>query len=379
MLIEAISSNALRIVMAGIVGALLYFPSRRWPLIMALVGFAASFLIAFSFLFDAGEVYSYSAYYKRAFSFFGDDVTTWLAPLFVWAILSVRHVLSASLAMAILFSGTKVSIGVLGVELALLWFLRLPERTKLAINTARALGIGVVTYIVLILLSPFAVFVANSAISHANTAIVAGGALLGDCVDADGLEDKLRGFGNEKPFAPTTSGVTTCSGLNCLYQHLQRPLEDRLYSSAAGLWMSLQGGFSGDRYPVTSVQFADLMIEANPFGLNDRFGISYERWLSIGAVQTPYLQFAAGYGIWLTIVVISFVAFVAFIGVRNIFDGEHGPMLAFTVFFCVNAVLNQTQPWLLPGPVLVMMGFCGMHIILWRLMFMLKRGAVSRP
>lgn len=342
MLFDLLSSNALRILITALAGGVLYLLARRLPIAISAIGFATSALLAASLLLDIGEVYNYSSYYKRAFWYFGDDVTTWLGPLFVWAVLSRQRILGVALAMGILFSGTKISMGVIAVELAALWLFGIASRKWLAFNVGKAFGMAGIIYLVFVAVSPGVIAIANSA---GASIAVEGGA---------GFERSNR-------------GSSVCAGLGCLYSHLQRPIEDRFYSSIGGLWMAWNGDFAGDKFPNSKVRFADLMMEANPWGINDRFGITHQRWLRIGGVQTPYLQFGAGYGIVLMSVILLAIGVVSVVGVRNIMDGEREPFVAFTLFFLANAVVNITQPWLNPGPVLLLMGFCGTHILFWRL------------
>ena len=348
MLFDLLSSNALRILIAALTGGALYLLAQRLPIVISVIGFATSALLTASFLLDIGEVYNYSSYYKRAFWYFGDDVTTWLGAIFVWAVLSRQRVLSLALAMGILFTGTKISLGVVAIELAALWLFGIAGRKWLAIDVGKAFGMAGAIYLILVAFSPGVITIANG---------VTGASIVGASI---ATEDRAV-------FERTNRGSSACAGLECLYAHLQRPLEDRFYSSVGGLWMASQGGFAGDRFPNSNVQFADLMMETNPWGINDRFGITHERWLRIGGVQTSYLQFGAGYGIVLMSVMLLAIGVVSVIGVRNIMDGERGPFVGFTLFFMANAVVNITQPWLNPGPVLLLMGFCGTHILFWRL------------
>lgn len=349
MLFDLLSSNALRILTTVLAGGALYLLARRVPLVIAVIGLTSSALLAASFLLDIGEVYNYSSYYKRAFWYFGDDVTTWLGAIFVWAVLSRQRGLSLFLAMGILFSGTKISLGVVAVELAVLWLFSIAGRKWFAADVGRAFGLAGAIYLILVALSPGAITVADGVAR----------AILANPVVASPEDNSV--------FSRTGRGRSDCVGLDCVYPHVQRPLEDRFYSSVGGMWMAWQGGFAGERYPNSSEKFADLMMEANPWGVNDRFDVTRERWLWIGGVQTSYLQFGAGYGIVLMSLLLLAIGVVSAVGVRNIADGERGPFVGFTMFFMINAVVNVTQPWLNPGPVLLLMGFCGTHILFWRL------------
>ena len=130
-----------------------------------------------------------------------------------------------------------------------------------------------------------------------------------------------------------------------------------------GLWMTLEGGFPGKDYPNTPEKFADLMINANPWGMNERYSISREEWTKIGTVQTPYLGFGAGYGLTLMLIVVTFIGLICIAGLWLLLKTPPDPFSGLTIFFIVNATINQTQAWLVSGPVLFTMGLCGTHIV----------------
>ena len=139
----------------------------------------------------------------------------------------------------------------------------------------------------------------------------------------------------------------------------------RALSAVAGLWMTFEGGFPGSRYPNTPEKFADLIVKANPWGVNDRYGVTREEWMKIGTVQSPYVGFGAGYGPALLALAMGFIGAVCLVGLWVLRVRPPDTWTALTVFFIVNAIFNQTQAWLQPGPVLLMMGICGTHI-LWQ-------------
>lgn len=345
-LVQLAGSSAVQSAAAAGAGLLAYLAVARWPALLALLGYATAALLAVSFVLDVGEVYSYSDVYKRAFSVLGDDVTTWLTPLLPWAVLSRRRLLAVAVACAILFSGTKISLLLLALQLAALVLLYKGERRALALRCAAPLLLAAVVYLPLVLASPYAIAAGNRL-----AAAVAGPATAtaGDSAPA---------------FAPTRRGHGTCrQDDNCLGRLLAQPLRQRTVSAVAGLWMTLQGGFPGPRYPGTADKFADLMVAANPWGVNEAWGITREEWRQIGTVQTPYLRFGSGYGPLALAGLLLGIAGIAVLGLRNIAAGERDPFVAFTLFFVVNAVVNQTQPWLVPGPILVLMGFSGAHIV----------------
>ena len=354
------SSNAVQLAGTAAAGLLAYMAAARWPALLALLGYAAAALLAVSFVLDVGEVYSYSDFYKRAFSVLGDDVTTWLTPLMLWAVLSRRRMLAFAVACAILFSGTKISLLLLVLQFAVLALIHKQEPRALALRFATPLLLAAAVYVPLVLASPHAISAANrlADMSSGAAAAGAGAASAGASASAP-----VSAPVSVPAFAPTRLGKGSCREGNCLIKLLARPLRQRSVSAVAGLWMTLQGGFAGPRYPGTADKFADLMVAANPWGVNDAWGVTRDEWQQIGTVQTPYLQFGSGYGMAALAGLLLGVAGIAVLGARNIANGERDPFVAFTVFFIVNAVVNQTQPWLIRGPILMLMGFSAAHIV----------------
>lgn len=344
MLEQLASSNAVQLTATAATGALGYLLVARWPLVISLVGYTVAGLLTVSFLLDLGEAYNYSGIYKRAFFYFGDDVTTWLTPIFMWAILAKRRLLAIALACGILFSGTKISLILLVLQYLAIVVISKEERLAITVDFLKPLAVAAVVYVPLALVSPYAIAAGNQ---------VAPVVFCSQVADAECdplLQPSLRGNGD-------------CRQGDCLNTTVARPLRHRAYSAVAGLWMTLQGGFPGARYPNSPEKFADLMIEANPWGINDTFEITRDEWRRIGTVQTPYLQFGAGYGMVLLAALLVGTAVICVLGLRSIITKERGPFLAFTVFFVVNAIFNQTQPWIGRGPILFAMGLSAAHIL----------------
>jgi hypothetical protein len=106
------------------------------------------------------------------------------------------------------------------------------------------------------------------------------------------------------------------------------------------------------------------MTQANPWGVNDVFSIGWPLWERIGQVQNPYLRFGSGYGPLLLTALILLFSAVCYFGIRNLRAGEKSPEVAFTLFYIINVVFNQTQPWIASGSlILFSMGFCAGHIM----------------
>lgn len=316
------------------------------------VAWLASLFVFVSFLFDVGEVYNYSDWYKRAFWYFGDDLTTWLTPLFLYAVLMSRRTLSGCLAGAVFMSGGRMGLLLLTIQILILVWLYRYELAMITRVLALPLTVGLVIYFGTLSLSPYAIKAGNTlaqAISR----------------NADLLlfEPSMRGYGN-------------CRTQSCFETKIKRPFRMRSLSAVAGLWMTLDGGFPGSRFPNTPERFADLMESANPWGVNDRYDVSRAEWMKIGTVQSPYLGFGAGYGPALLSIAMGFIGAVCLVGILSLWRRPPDAFSEFTIFFIVNAIFNQTQAWLLPGPVLFAMGFCGTHI-LWQF-FSQDRDASTR-
>ena len=165
---------------------------------------------------------------------------------------------------------------------------------------------------------------------------------------------------------------TACHHLNlvgCIEQQSERAILQRYYSSLGGLWMTLQGGYRGQSYPNSNERFADLMVAANPWGMNDRNKLTRAQWLSIGAVQNPYLRFGSGYGPWLMLAQIGVFLAIGYIAWRNLRVGESDEAAIFSIYFLVLILFNQTQPWLVSMSwILVLLGLCTSHIVVTALL-----------
>lgn len=327
MLAQLVNSNAVQLAAVAAAGGAGYLVAARWPAIIAAVGFATAAALAVSFAFEVGEVYSYAGLYKRAFWHLTDGVTTWLTPILIWAVLARRRALAVAVACGILLSGTKIALVLLVLQYGAILVVSPGRRREVTRTLWTALAVGVVVYLGLVLASPHLV---------AGT----GGRPLPQRCD---------------------------SGADCLATQLARPLLERGVSSAAGLWMTLAGGFAGAEHPATPEAFADLMVAEDPWGLSDRFGIDRAAWLRMRTVQTPYLRFGAGYGLLPLVALLAAIAALCWLAIGNLRCGESDPLAAFSVFFVVNAVFNQTQPWISRGAILFVMGFSAAHILTRRL------------
>ncbi|MBX4920020.1 hypothetical protein HJA76_09900 [Rhizobium bangladeshense] len=333
---QIIESNAVQMLLVSFAGVIAYGFYNFRPWLLAFAGVVVAVLIHFSFLFDVGEVYSYSDFYKRAFWYFGDDVTTCLAAAYIWSLLSRRPKLGCALATAILLSGGRIGVILVIIQIGWLYFRPNLNYRGLFKTVALTIATAVSVYYFSVIVSPTMISVGNEV-----------GYQLGS---------------NEPWFQKTTNGAD-CIDDKCFEYKVKRPLRIRVYGAIAGLWMTLDGGYPGLRFPNTPEKLADLMTEANPWGLNDRLGITRQDWLMVGTIQSPYLQFGAGYGPFFLIAAMSMIGLIGVVGFRNLVAQPGEPGSAFAIFFVVNAIFNQTQAWLLPGPILFVMALCGTNIM----------------
>ena len=103
-------SNVIKMPATFASGAGLYLLVKKYPWIFDVVGYLLALGIFISFLFNIGEVYPYRIFYKRAFFFFGDGITTILVLFFAYAVASEKKMLSIVTAGAIFMSGGKISL-----------------------------------------------------------------------------------------------------------------------------------------------------------------------------------------------------------------------------------------------------------------------------
>ena len=142
----------------------------------------------------------------------------------------------------------------------------------------------------------------------------------------------------------------------------------RYLSSIAGLWMASQGGFNRGRYPTASADFAKMMMRVNPWGINDRYGVTFEEWAKMARPQSPYAGFAASYGFWYLGALLLIFSMIWIVGFLNLREGESIAGSVITVFYMVHVTFNHTQEWLNSGnPVLILAGFCAFHILATRI------------
>ncbi len=341
LMVQLLDSNIVQLILTFLFGVALYFLNIR--LIIIVTTTVLSLGIFISFLLDVGEVYVYSDFYRRAFFIFEDDIGTVIAFGFLYAFVAKKYALSIISLSAVMMSGGKASIILLLIMVAVFVFIkRRDNKVKLeSIRFARLSIAGLLTYF-------FFVFLSNHMLN-----LPAVSQLRIDLTEIIGVD---KAVSNHRSACPDF--------LSCYDRNVNLSLKYRYYSSLAGLWMTLEGGYAGERYPNSSEKFADLMMRANPFGVNEKYNIDYDDWEIMGYVQNSYMSFGSGYGVLgLFLLIIS--AFSVCYAAINIMKRENETAVVFSIFYVVNIIFNQTQSWLMSGSViLIVLGICVSHILL---------------
>jgi hypothetical protein len=324
-------------------GAILYFLSARLVIVIAAVVLSAG--IALSFVMLVGEAYVYNDAYRRAFFIFGDAVSTLLIFGFLYAFATKKVWLSVLALAATFMSGGKVSLVLLLIMLVA--YILIQKRGKERLTE-------VMKFFGLSLLCALIYMVLIQASLH----------LMERPAFLSFRESVMQIIARE--FAPPDHR-TVCNELGltgCVAVRSGDAIMQRYYSSLGGLWMTLEGGYPGKSYPNTAEKFADFMLAANPWGMNDRYKLTRIDWERMGAVQNPYMRFGSRYGPWLLLAQIGIFLVIVYVAWRNLAKGESDAASVFSIYFIVVILFNQTQPWLVSMSwILVLLGLCACHIV----------------
>ena len=355
---RAFSSNLIQTFATFLLGFLLYLILQNQRVFSALA-LIFSLGIFLSFLFDIGEVYSYTYLYKRAFFVFGDDITTVLIFLFLYSASLNKKNISILSISAVFMSGGKVSYVLLSIMLLLI--LIFSKRYKF-----KAFFEKYIKYVIVGILVYFSMIGYARVSEHFNITNLVQTAYVK-------LESTLTVHQESIAEAPSIQrfqvrGRGACTDINaveCFGQQLSAAFGQRYYSSLAGLWMTLEGGFRGERYPNTADQFSSLMMQENPWIIIYWYELTELVGRRFGQVQYPFLRFGSGYGVaGLSLVLLTF-GILCFCGFKELSLQETQTASIFTIFFIVNVIFNQTQSWLLPRSlVLLLTGAGAAHIVI---------------
>lgn len=350
---NVMSSNAVHLLLTFFFGASLsLLPVRKLILPTGAI-IAVGIVISFTLLI--GEVYLYSDTYRRAFFVFGDEITTVIGFVLLFAIAAKRPLMTLIALTAVLMSGGKVSF-VLILLMLFLFFLIQRESGERRPEAKRLLALSAIAAMIYIACQALSLQLMNTQAFNSTRNHI-----------ASGLEEIGKSTIGKSTIGsrPPKIGTACATMSNCMESQISNPFLQRYYTSLAGLWMTLQGGFPGARYPGTPEKFADFMIAANPWGMNDRYNLTWNSWHWMGSVQNPYLGFGSGYGPFALLGLGLFLFAMAYLAWDNLRNGEPDTSSAFSIFFIVNVTMNWTQSWLMSGsPILIILGLCCSQILI---------------
>lgn len=320
-----LESNLFQLTATAAAGGALWIVTRWFSSLIKIVSYALALGIIFSALLNVGEVYVYSEYYRRAFFYYSDEITTVLIFLFFYFFIKRDMALSFILLTSIIVSGGKISI-IIFIIFTLFFF---------SVNWSYC-GVR---------LKSFFSYLLAGLLGYAVVVVIS-------------LHIEPYGAGG---FA----GNNACRTVEtCVETQIENTLRQRYFSAVAGVWMTIEGGFRGERYPETPEKFADLMMEADPWGINERYHLTREYWRKIGGVQPPYPAFGAGYGPWMLGGLLALFLVIGMGAVANLRRGARNEASLYAIFFLINVTCNQTQSWLNSGSmVLALTGACATQII----------------
>lgn len=368
---DLFSSNIVQLALVSSAGALTGAALlwRRWLWPVALLTLLISGLIFYSFLFNVGEVYQYNYYYKRAFYFIGDDIATALALLTAVALYLKPRVIFYIAMTALVMTGGKTALILFIMTVAACCIFDKAQRAMILRHTAQALVVALVAYLAASALANHLLLEEgrkHSAIVSTWPAekqvwlqqydeITRAFLIVREMRQA---EAKVDGFSLQ--WFPVCEPVSAC-----IAQQASASLSDRLYSSIGGLWMTLEGGFGSGTFPNTATKFADLMMQANPWHINDTHGLTHSDWERMGYPQNPYMHFGAGYGWGMLLALLAVWGAIIVMAVTTIKRTAFDPFSVFVAFFCVMTIFNQMQNFIVPGHLLFMHGACA-GVVLYR-------------
>jgi hypothetical protein len=320
-----------------------------WILKFSVSFVAASLLI--SFIFNLGEVYQYSYWYKRTFFVFGDGFPfVLILPLIIfarhgsWRFLSITFLSLFLLGGRMVLAASMIAMVVVAVESKM--------RRHFLVKVLKSIELALFVYFVALIFSNFLQEEGGENRFQSNFNPLT--SKIEKYFDINININNVRGRGNSSSFEK-------------LYNtQIHSPLRQRIFSTIGGAWMTFQGGFRGAAYPSTPEKFADLMIASNPYGINEKYSITWNEWQRMRAVQHPYFNFGSGYG-WVGMgILLLFFCCLCLVGITNISSGrDSGLWSSLTIYFIFTVIINQTQPWIQSGSILLfLLGLCAAHILM---------------
>lgn len=348
-----LSSNLMQILLTCAAGFALFLAARHRPWVLEPAGYGFAICILVSSLFGIGEVYDYSDWYRRAFFYFGDDATTIAVFFALYAVERERRLLAVLSFIAVVVSGGKAPMLLFMLASALMVVHLRRERPDLGRRMVTLAAVAVVGYM---------------GVTASSRVLERVPAMLPTSLDA-AVGWVGEGGGPDLEEAPPPVVVHAGNGAcaeasTCIATQLLAPVRQRVFSTVGGVWMMLNGGYGGEDWPGTADAFADLMMDADPWGINDAYGISRDEWRAMGQVQNPYVKFGAGYGLPMFATLVLAVLALNVAALQRLRRRDTALGTAVPLYFMVFSLLNQTQSWLEAGSVvLVLLAYCTSAIL----------------
>ena len=293
-----------------------------------------AFFLGFSFLFNIGEVYQFSDYYKRSFFRFGDGVGGGLLFLIFVAVFYNKSTYFYILVAALSLTVSKVSFVLFIIGMFLLYFYSIEYRKRVLLRSVLSIPFAFICYFCLAYLSNL-----SSVQAYSNeiqkTAQLSIKNVESFPVINNSYKKQNYKFCEKK--------------YECLKKQSMSSLSDRYFSSIGGLWMTIDGSFMGrDVYPNSADKFAKLMMSSNPYNINEEYNLDYSDWFRMGQPQNPYISFSSGYGIGGLLSIFILVCSTFIVAVYILPMLKNTSLAAYPVFFITYAVFNQTQLYINP-------------------------------
>lgn len=316
------TSNLVQLVGTVALGFGLCLICSRFPALIRTCGYLISVSIILSALFSVGEVYVYSAYYRRSFSVFGDEITTVTAFFFLYSFVERDRVLASASAGAMFLSGGKVSFFLFSLMVFVLFLSALNLYRSRLSELGGLLAAGLIIYASVI------------------------------------------GLASMSEEQPRYARRGACPNVEiCIKTQVYNAIEQRYFSFLGGAWMISRGGFPGENYPGTAHKFADFMMKANPWQINDRHHLNWQKWYLIGTIQNAYISFGSGYGPWLLLALLTLIGVGVLSATRILRSGADEITSLCAVCYLVNTVFNHTQSWMSSAsPILILVSFCAARV-----------------
>jgi len=310
-----------------------------------------AFFLGFSFLFNVGEVYQFSEFYKRAFFLFGDGVGGALLFLIFLSVFYKNNIYFYILVAALAMTVSKISFILLIIGMSLLYFYSVEYRKKIFLKSMISIPLAFTCYIFLAYLSSFDLFMSiSNDLRKISVSVVEGVHVSGDL----STSYKKQNYNNcDKKY-------------ECLKSQAASSLSDRYFSTVGGLWMTVQGDFMGrDQYPNSADKFAKLMLSSNPYNINEKYNLNYNDWFRMGQPQNPYVSFSSGYGVIGLFSMFVLVCSISIVALYVLPKLKHTNLVAYPVFYITYAVFNQTQLYINPfDGNLFVLGYCAGWVIM---------------